>query len=327
MYPQALRYSLDDTTTLSDIREWKTFDIDTAELSSRMLDNNINVAIDWEPIFHYKFHLIKSKPYIIYYTWNLSLLDSNILWIVWPRKKTFYSDKVLSKLLETASNYNLVTISGMAEWVDLLCHSLSIKNNIPTIAVLWWWLRRYLNKSERNIISSIVQHGWLVISEFKLNFQPTNYSFPQRNRIIAWLSDILFLPQAWLNSWSLITVDFAIDMSRSVYWVADNIFAAESAWLNQYIADKKINLVSDFDKFLSSHFIHKSTASKISTSNIILSENEKKILTAISDNWEIWLDKLCTISDIPSQELFSLLTMLEINSLIYQSSPGIYKIL
>jgi DNA processing protein len=325
MYPQALRYSLDDRITLSDIREWKTFDIDTAELSSRMLDNNINSVIERENTFHYKFHLIKSKPYIIYYTWNLSLLDSNILWIVWPRKKTFYSDKVLSKLLEIASNYNLVTISGMAEWVDLLGHSLSIKNNIPTIAVLGWWLRRYLNKSERNIISSIVEHGWLVISEFKLNFQPTNYSFPQRNRIIAGLSDVLFLPQAWLNSGSLITVDFAIDMSRPVYWVADNIFAAESAWLNQYIADKKINLVSNFDKFLSSHFDPKSSSSKLSTSNIILSENEKKILTIISDNLEIWLDKLCTISDIPSQELFSLLTMLEINNLIYQSSPGIYK--
>ncbi len=327
MHPNAIRYSLDDTITLSDLKEWKTFDIDTDELSFWMQNNHINAIVDPDENFHYKFHLIKSQPYIIYYTGNLSLLDKNILWIVWPRKKTFYSDKVLSKLLETATNYDLVTISGMADGVDQLCHSISIKNNIPTIAVLGWWLRRYLNRSERNIISSILDHGWLVISEFKLDFQPTSYSFPQRNRIIAWLSDVLFLPQAWLKSGSLITVDFAIDMAKPVYGVADNIFSPESAWINQYISDKKISLVSDFDKFLSKYFHSHLSTEKSLASDIILSENEKKILTTIIDNWEISIDQLCLLSDIKYQELFWLLTMLELSNLIYQSSPNIYKIL
>jgi len=333
MHLHSLRYSLDETLTISDLKDWKTFDIDTTILESRAEKANVHAIVDWESDqsvdqseFHYKFHLIKSQPYIIYYIGDLSLLDRDILWIVWPRKKTNYSDKVLNKLLETAQNYNLVTISGMADGVDQLCHSLSIQNDIPTIAVLGWWIRRYLNRSERNIISSIVDHWWLVISEFKLDFQPTSYSFPQRNRLIAGLSDALFLPQAWLKSGSLITVDFAIDMARPVYWVADNIFSPESAWLNRYISEKKINLVSDFDKFLSKHFHPTSSPTKLSKHNIILSENEKKILTTIADNWGIWLDKLCLLSDIPYQELFWLLTMLEINNLIYQSSPSLYKV-
>ncbi len=324
---KSLLYSHDKEITIWELKNKFEFDwYDFSDIKSHIQKNNIHSIIDWEQNFHYKFHLIKSQPYIVYYIWDLSLIDKDILWVVWPRKKTSYSDRVIDKLLQSASHYDLVTISGMADWVDQLCHSFSIQNNIPTIAVLGWWILRYLNRWERNIISSIVDHWWLIISEFKLNFKPTYYSFPQRNRLIAWLCNALFLPQAWSRSGSLITVDYALDMSKSVYWVADNIFASESLWLNQYITDKKINLVSDFDKFLSSHFHHKSLHKKHSISNIDLSENEKIILTTIADNWEISVDKLCSLSSIPYQELFWLLTILEINNLIYQSSPSVYKI-
>ena len=328
MNNQALLYSYDTKITIWELKNKTDFDwYDFSDIQSRMQDNNIYATVDWESSFHYKFNLIKSPPYIIYYIGDLSLLDKDTLWIVWPRKKTSYSDKVLDKLLQSASTYDLVTISGMAPWVDQLAHLFSIKHNIPTIAVLGGWLRWFLEQSDRNIISQIVQNGWLVISEFKLDFKPTYYSFPQRNRIIAGLCNSLFLPQAWYRSGSLITVDCAIDISKPVYWVADNIFSPESFWLNQYIADKKINLVSDFDKFLSSHFHPKISTKKFSTPNIALSENEKIILTTIADNWEISIDKLCSLSSIPYQELFWLLTILEMNNLIYQSSPSIYKIL
>lgn len=328
MNNQSLLYSYDKKITIWELKNKIDFDwYDFSDITSQIQSNNIHAIVDWESDFHYKFNIIKSQPYIIYYIGDLSLLDKDILWIVWPRKKTSYSDKVLDRLLQSASKYDLVTISGMAEWVDQLCHSFSIKNNVPTIAVLGWWIMRYLNRAERNIISSIVDHWWLIISEFKLSFEPTNYSFPQRNRLIAGLCNTLFLPQAWSRSGSLITVDFAIDMSKPIYGVADNIFSLESLWLHQYIADKKINLVSDFDKFLSSHFHYKWSDKNISTPDIILSENEKKILTTIAASWSISVDELYSLSHITYQELFWLLTILEMNNLIYQPSPSIYKIL
>jgi predicted Rossmann fold nucleotide-binding protein DprA/Smf involved in DNA uptake len=47
-----------------------------------------------------------------------------------------YGQKVLETLFASASDYDFVTVSGMAEGVDQLCHKLSHENNIPTIAVL-----------------------------------------------------------------------------------------------------------------------------------------------------------------------------------------------
>lgn len=325
---QALLYSLDQKITLWDLKNQTDFDdYDFADIQSWTQNHNVHAIIDWQDNFHYKFNLIKSPPYIIYYIWNLDILNWDILGIVWPRKKTFYSDKVLDQLLSLARDYHLVTISGMAPWVDQLAHKLSIKHHIPTIAVLGGGIRWFMEHSDRNIIAQIVQNGWLVISEFKLDFKPTYYSFPQRNRIIAGLSNLLFLPQAGANSGSLITVDFALDMHKSVYGVPDSIFSLESMGINQYISDQKISLVSDFAKFLSSNFVPKSSPLVSRSKDIQLSPSQKTILSLISDQSSIWLDQLSLLSQMPYTELFAIMTILEMHSLVCQSSPGIYKIL
>ena len=72
-----------------------------------------------------------------------------------------------------------------------------------------------------------------MISEFKLDQEPAQYTFPQRNRIIAGLSDVLFLPEAGKESGSLITVDFALQMQKPVYGVPNFIFSDKSAGLHE----------------------------------------------------------------------------------------------
>ena len=106
----------------------------------------------------------------------------------------------METLFTHVHNYELVTISGMAKGIDQLCHTLSIEHSLPTIAVLGGGLGRYSKRPERMMIQKIVDTGGLVLSEFRLGDQPTNYSFPQRNRIIAGISDVLFLPEAGKKS-------------------------------------------------------------------------------------------------------------------------------
>jgi DNA processing protein len=55
---------------------------------------------------------------------------------VGPRLITPYGKQVVSDLLELAKDYDIVSISGLADGVDSVCHHQSIENNIPTIAVL-----------------------------------------------------------------------------------------------------------------------------------------------------------------------------------------------
>ena len=97
MHPHLLYYSIDPNITISNLKKNKIPDWDTSKLEKWIKENSIWWLVKWETNYHYKFLLIKSKPYIIYYKWNIDLLNRSILAIVWPRLHTQYSVKILEK--------------------------------------------------------------------------------------------------------------------------------------------------------------------------------------------------------------------------------------
>ena len=85
-------------------------------------------------------------------------------------------------------------------------------------------------------------------SEFPLDFEPTNRTFPQRNRLIAGLSDVLFLPEAREKSGSLITADFALKMNKPVYVVPNQLFSKNGVGSNQLISRGQVRMLTDFQQ-------------------------------------------------------------------------------
>lgn len=135
-FHEALLYSLDPGIAKKDLQEKKEVFFDTdryAKLKERMEEQHVGAFFADE---HNGFSAIKPQPYIIYYIGDLSLLDRSILGIVGPRKMSLYGKEVVESLFSHISAYDIVTISGMAEGVDQLCHSLSMSSETPTIAVL-----------------------------------------------------------------------------------------------------------------------------------------------------------------------------------------------
>lgn len=287
--------------------------------------SDIRTLTSWESDFHFKFQLIKPKVKQIHYLWDISLLSKKTLGIVGPRKQSEYGIQVLHKLFQEAKNHDLVTVSGMAEGIDQLCHHLSIQHGIPTIAVLWGGIGRYLGQYSRHIIDQIVSSGGLIISEYPNDMKPEKYTFPARNRIIAGLSDILFVPEAGKKSWSLITVHNAIAMQKPVFAVANSVFCSTSEGTNTLLEEKKISIVYDFQKLLTKFFTHKDYSAPIIENNKHLSEQELQIINTISKKSECWLQDLVTDVGIGIGDLVPLLTMLEMDNYIYQSMPWIYK--
>jgi len=161
---------------------------------------DIHTITAGEPDFHYRFQLIKPKLKQISYLGDISLLSRKILGVVGPRKQTDYGIQVLHKLFQEAGRHELVTVSGMADGIDQLCHHLSMQHGIPTIAVLGGGIQHYLDHPARHMIHQIIENGGLVLSEYPAGMKPEKYTFPARNRIIAGLADVLFVPEAGKKS-------------------------------------------------------------------------------------------------------------------------------
>lgn len=288
----------------------------------------INRFIRGEADYHYKCLSIPSKPHILYYQGNIDLLNKAILGIVGPRIPSEYGKKVVSQLLSYAKDFDLVTISGLADGIDSLCYQWSIENNIPTIAVLGWGFHYFIrNRSQE--LQAIVGNWGLIISEFQLGYKPTNYSFPQRNRIIAGLSDYLFVPEASEKSGSLITVDFAIKAHKPIFATPNDIYNLHSTGVNKYISEHKIQAIYHIPHFIESYFHKKNDNIKKKSEKIYtqdLDTAESLIINSLEEKSSS-VEQLLTKTGLSISLLSSYLSILELKWLIKQPSNGIYDII
>lgn len=328
MEDKALVYSCDNWLTLKRLKDsdYDLNDYDLLRIKNFVEKNNIYSIIEWSNNYHYKFLSVINSPYIIYYMWDISLLNKDILSIVGPRKIWSFAEQMIDKLFERVREYDLVTISGMADWVDWLAHEKSIKNNTPTIAVLWWWLKYYLESSHRNKIESILKSGGLILSEFKLSFRPMPYSFPQRNRLVSGLWNVLFLPQASVKSGSLITVNFSLQQKKEVYTVPNTIFDETSLGTNKLLLNKKINLTLDFDDFLFKFFKKKNISNNICANNFNLTDIQKSIINHLWSNANTSLSQITWSIWVSFELLLQEITQLEIIGLIFEDNVWHYSL-
>ena len=320
----AMYYSADPDMKLKDI-EHKSINTSVSYeyIEKKMKDFGIRAYIREYAWYHYKLHHIPQKPRIMYAYWDISCLDCWLLWIVWPRKPSRYADQVMWDFFDDVSKYDLCTISGWAPWIDMLAHKHSIWSNLPTIVVLWWGLLHYMQWHKRWFLDRVVEKWWLILSEFKLLQEPTPWSFPQRNRIIAGLCDMLFLPAAGKKSGSLITVDFARWIGKPVYAVPWSVYDRTSAGSNAYIQEWKVKPITTYSSVLDVYFQKKDVPKLLDT--FVLTDDQKQIVSFI-ESWvvsesstiaaHIWYTYVDTLAE---------LSMLEVVwVIVYLSDEGVW---
>lgn len=139
--------------------------------------------------------------------------------MVGTRDVSQYGAKMARHLAESASYSKWTTVSGIAIGVDTVVHRATVDAGGITLAVLGSGLAHFHPQENLKLAKDIVQSGGAIISEFHMNYAPTRYSFPQRNRIISGLTLGTLVVEAGVNSGSLITAACALEQNRHVFAV------------------------------------------------------------------------------------------------------------
>ena len=176
-------------------------------------------------------------------------------------------------------------------------------------------------------MEQIIQNGGLILSEFKLYFKPTPWSFPQRNRLISWVADAIFLPEAREGSWSLITADFAYQFHKPIFVAPNPLFSENGIWSNHLATSWKASLVSDFGQILRLFNIEQEDEdSQIQISSKIsnLSNEEESLLKIVlqhrDEDFSTWMGEISA----DFGEAMVRMTDLEMQWYVVQDVPGIY---
>jgi DNA processing protein len=114
---------------------------------------------------------------------------------------------------------NPVLVSGLAFGIDAEAHSSALHHSLKTIAVLAHGLHAVFPVAHREMASDVLDRGGCWLSELPYGIDPEPGTFPQRNRLIAGMSDAVVIPEAGANSGTLITARMALDYNKPVYAV------------------------------------------------------------------------------------------------------------
>ncbi len=210
-------------------------------------------------MFPAKMSVLKQKPKQLFVLGDDTLLEQPMIWVVGPRKMSGYCATVLAMITRSLEQFQCVTISWWAAWVDEAVHTVAFSSWVKTVVVLGVGIQRALQSSRRWFYEKILDSWWLLLSEYPDETNGAAWRFPQRNRLIWALSTLLLVPSCPYGSWTRYTVDACIACHVPVYCVPWPITQAWSALSNSRLESWVAQPVVDFNALFLLYWIQKNT--------------------------------------------------------------------
>lgn len=238
--------------------------------------------------------------------------------IVGSRKYSDYGRAVCEKIINELSTYPITIVSGLAYGIDSIAHRYAIKNGMNTIAIPGSGLddKVIYPKAHLDLAERILENGGCLISEYSDMQEAANWTFPQRNRIMAGISDIVLIIEAAEKSGTMITARLALDYNIEIGCVPGSVFSVYSQGTNKLLR-QGAQLITCGEDILNILGIPLNSSTEISKSKAerILSTEQLEIFNLI----EIPLTKreLLDKTNIDISELNKIISVLEIEGLIH----------
>ncbi len=166
-----------------------------------------------------KLRKLPHPPYGIYCKGMLPNEETPSVAIIGARECSQYGRYVAEAFAEKMAAAGVAVVSGMARGIDGISQRAAIQGGGRTYGVLGCGVDICYPLSNRKLYQDIVDTGGGILSVFPPGTEPQKRQFPERNRIVAGLSDVLLVVEARTKSGTCITVDMALEQGKNVYAV------------------------------------------------------------------------------------------------------------
>lgn len=267
---------------------------------------------------------INDPPKVLYIRGEMPPETDMWLCVVGARRHTNYGREVCEQLIAGLRGYPITIVSGLALGIDSIAHRGALAAGLKTVAVPGSGLDPSVlyPSSHKNLADEIVQSGGALISEFEPDFHATPWSFPQRNRIMAGLSNAVLVIEAEKKSGTLITSKFATEYNRDVFTVPGDIFSHNSEGPHLLIRLGATPITSSSELLEALGFKLATNNSERTTGYTDCTEEEKKIIAILKSPMS--RDEIVDQLDLPVGQVNTLLSILEIKGYIKESLGEIH---
>lgn len=261
-------------------------------------------------------------PVMLYYKGNADLNKQKVLAIVGTRSATEYGKRMCRSLAKELAPYDVLVVSGLAYGIDTAAHKAALHSSLDTIAVLGHGLDRIYPAENKELAKKIIDKGGL-LTEYMSETIPDAQNFPQRNRIIAGMSDAVVVVEAAARGGALITAEIALSYNRDVMAVPGQVNQPFSKGTNKIIKQNKAALIeSAADILYCLGWEEKDTPSNTQKQMFVeFTPDEEVIATILKEKQSTAIDEITYKSQWPVSKVATILLEMEFKGLV-NALPG-----
>ena len=266
---------------------------------------------------------IYDAPAVLYYKGDL--FDCNLdrtLAVVGSRRATSYAKDALSKIISELIDTDICVVSGLASGIDTVAHTSAINNNLKTIGVIASGFDFTYPTANKDLYRKIEEGCGAVVSEYYPTFQPLQFRFPQRNRIVSGLSYGTLVAEASLKSGALITANLTLEQGRELMCIPGLITNPNTQGIYKLLKNGA-TLVTCADDILSALGWEVKLGQK-TLFDLDLSNDEKLIYEALEIEDKCF-DELQAFTRLSVDNLLMYLTTMELKGIIKQVDGDRYR--
>ncbi len=266
---------------------------------------------------------IKDPPEVLYYEGELKS-EENCFAVVGTRMSSSYGKQMALEIAGDLAEAGLTIVSGLAPGIDSFSHLAALEGRKRTIAVLGTGLDEKSIYPQENLklARKILELGGALISEYPPGTRGTQFTFPQRNRIISGLSLGVLIIEAKQKSGALITANWAKKQGRKIFAIPGPIHSLNSKGCHYLIKHEVAKLVENANDILKELNLPLKEIS-----SLYEGENEKEnlILDALKEE-ALDIDKIIERTKLSADAVAGTLAILEIKSKVKNLGGNIYAI-
>ena len=253
---------------------------------------------------------IKNAPEVIYYRGEMKS-DENCFAVVGTRRFSPYGKQVALEMAGDLAEAGLIIVSGLAPGIDTFCHTAAVERRKRTIAVLGTGVdeKSIYPQSNLKLAQKILETGGALISEYPPDQRGTQFTFPQRNRIISGLSLGILVVEAKQKSGALITAHYAFEQNRKVFAIPGPIHSLNSKGCH-YLIKRGAKLVESANDILKD--LNLPAGRQVYQKGIIGETLEENLILNVLKEEVLDIDKIIEKTKLSAAKVASTLAILEI---------------
>ncbi len=178
-----------------------------------LCDSGAQILPFTSPDYPEKFKELSDAPAMLYLHGNLNALKTKSIALIGTRRATSQGMDNAHQIAAALAQKGWSIVSGLAAGIDTAAHQGALQAEGQTVAVMGTGLANIYPASNQQLAKKIPHNGAL-LSEYSIFTTPDRHHFPQRNRLVAALSDLLLLIEAPRKSGAMHTMKLAAKQGK-----------------------------------------------------------------------------------------------------------------